>query len=276
MADNIRLDRRGFEAGLAGVHAVSPIAFVADVGSTSVGVGARRMLGAILLIGLTSLAPSAASSQVALHCRGQWGVPKLVDDARGIATLSDDGNCLTLAVDSPCVAKTKARCVLASKPFPFKSNTRYRLSCAMRTGSPGLVQLGVGYWPNGFDRFFQTFIPFPVTSDWETYSFEFRTPPTDVIPALAVGKTCGYVKLPYGVDAASPFFRTVRVAPQPAGLKKIRAKTPCPQGIIETDFQFDGDKAKGTIVLPMGLTGEFVWRDASVPLVPGVNKVSVP
>ena len=164
---------------------------------------ARRMLGAILLIGLTSLVSSAAFSQVALHCRGQWEEPKLVDDAHGIATLSYDGNCLTLAVDSPYVAKTKARCVLASKPFPFKSNTRYRLSCAMRTDSPGVVQLGVGYWPNGFDKFFQTFIPFPVTSDWETYSFEFRTPPTDVIPALAVGKTCGYVKLPYGVDAAS-------------------------------------------------------------------------
>ena len=39
MADNIRMDRRGFVAGLAGVYAVSSVTFAADVGSTSVGVG---------------------------------------------------------------------------------------------------------------------------------------------------------------------------------------------------------------------------------------------
>jgi hypothetical protein len=74
-----------------------------------------------------------------------------------------------------------------------------------------------------------------------------------------------------GVTPAAPGFKSVRVAPQPAALKKIVSKTPHPKGFVELDLRFDGDKVNGTVKLPEGVPGEFVWRGASVPLKPGAQ-----
>ena len=76
-----------------------------------------------------------------------------------------------------------------------------------------------------------------------------------------------------GVTPSAPFFKTVRVAPQPSGLKEIRSKTPCPQGVVETDLRFDGEKVSGTVTLPKGLTGEFVWQGKTLPLKTGENAI---
>ena len=77
-----------------------------------------------------------------------------------------------------------------------------------------------------------------------------------------------------GVTPASPFFRTVRVAPQPAGLKHIHAKTPCPQGTVETDLSFGEDgSVKGFVTLPEGMTGVFEWKGAFGALKPGKNEI---
>ena len=76
-----------------------------------------------------------------------------------------------------------------------------------------------------------------------------------------------------GVTPSEPFFRRVRVAPQPAGLKEIRARTPCPQGVIETSLRFEDGAVSGTVTLPAGLDGEFLWGERRVDLVPGVNRL---
>ena len=78
-----------------------------------------------------------------------------------------------------------------------------------------------------------------------------------------------------GVRPTSPYFRTVRVAPQPAGLKWIRAKTPCPQGTVDTDLAFEGEAVSGTVTLPPGMTGVFEWRGRTQALVSGENKIAV-
>lgn len=78
-----------------------------------------------------------------------------------------------------------------------------------------------------------------------------------------------------GVTPAEPFFRTVRVAPQPGGLKRIDAATPHPKGLIETRLAFDGDSVSGEVVLPDGVTGEFLWRGKSLPLHGGANKIDM-
>ena len=67
----------------------------------------------------------------------------------------------------------------------------------------------------------------------------------------------------------------MRVAPQPAGLKFVKAKTPCPQGIIETALRFEGDAVRGTVTLPKGLTGVFEWRGKTRPLAPGRQEVEL-
>ena len=76
-----------------------------------------------------------------------------------------------------------------------------------------------------------------------------------------------------GVTPAAPFFRKVRVAPQPAGLRRISARTPCPMGIVETELAFEGEGVSGTVTLPDGLEGEFVWHGVKRSLRAGKNAV---
>ena len=78
-----------------------------------------------------------------------------------------------------------------------------------------------------------------------------------------------------GVRPDSPFFRTVRVAPQPAGFRQVRAKTPCPKGVVETDLNFEGKGVSGAVTLPAGLTGVFEWQGRTLPLKAGKNAVAL-
>ena len=79
-----------------------------------------------------------------------------------------------------------------------------------------------------------------------------------------------------GVTPAAPGFSKVRIAPCPGSLKKINCKTPHPDGFIETDLQFDGKGGvKGSISLPEGLTGEFVWNGKIIALKPGRQEIDL-
>ena len=76
-----------------------------------------------------------------------------------------------------------------------------------------------------------------------------------------------------GVRPASPFFKTVRIAPDPAGLKRIRATTPSPCGPIETALEFADGGVSGAVTLPKGLSGEFVWNGRTQSLSEGRNEI---
>ena len=79
-----------------------------------------------------------------------------------------------------------------------------------------------------------------------------------------------------GVTPAAPFFAKVRVAPSPGSLRSVRAKTPHPRGFVEADFRFDEKGGvSGSVTLPDGVTGEFVWKGEPRPLQPGFNDVSL-
>ena len=77
-----------------------------------------------------------------------------------------------------------------------------------------------------------------------------------------------------GVMPSSPFFKTVRVAPQPGELKSVKAKVPHPKGFVEVDLAFDGDAATGTVTLPDGINGEFVFGGRTLPLTAGTNHLA--
>ena len=79
-----------------------------------------------------------------------------------------------------------------------------------------------------------------------------------------------------GVTPSSPRFGSVSVAPQPAGLKRVSARTPTPRGVVAVDLAFaDDGSAEGTVTLPDGLPGTFEWAGRVLRLHPGTNKVSV-
>ncbi|OPZ81355.1 MAG: Bacterial alpha-L-rhamnosidase [bacterium ADurb.Bin429] len=78
-----------------------------------------------------------------------------------------------------------------------------------------------------------------------------------------------------GIRPAAPGFQRVRVAPQLGGLAWASGTLPHPNGAITADVRTAGDGARAAIILPDGVTGEFVWKGESRPLAPGENRVEV-
>ena len=72
-----------------------------------------------------------------------------------------------------------------------------------------------------------------------------------------------------GVTPAEPYFKSVRIAPQPGGLKWIDSATPHPKGMILVKLRFDGAEAKGEVTLPEGVSGVFEWKGQRQTLAPG-------
>ena len=78
-----------------------------------------------------------------------------------------------------------------------------------------------------------------------------------------------------GVCPAAPLFAKVKVAPAPGNLTAIDARTPHPKGAITTSLRFSGDGVSGTVALPVGITGEFVWKGKSTILSGGLNTIGL-
>ena len=78
-----------------------------------------------------------------------------------------------------------------------------------------------------------------------------------------------------GVRPASPGFRTVRIAPQPGKLPRILSRTPHPDGFIGLDLKFEGGGCHGTVELPSGITGVFVWGAKEQKLAGGANAIDM-
>lgn len=79
-----------------------------------------------------------------------------------------------------------------------------------------------------------------------------------------------------GIRPDADGFARVRVAPQPGPLKFVRATMPSPKGDISVDLKFVDGAAVGTVTLPEGLGGDFVWKGACTPIRAGANAIRVP
>ncbi len=81
-----------------------------------------------------------------------------------------------------------------------------------------------------------------------------------------------YFSLVAGIQPGSPGFETVRIAPQPSQLEKIEADYPTKHGVIQLNLTFsEKENAKGSITLPEGMSGEFVWQQQKLQLHSGKN-----
>jgi hypothetical protein len=81
-----------------------------------------------------------------------------------------------------------------------------------------------------------------------------------------------YFSLVAGIRPSSPGFETVSISPMPGELPKVDVSYPTVKGKItmKVDFPKNG-KPSGTIVLPEGMTGEFVWKGKKYELAQGEN-----
>ena len=82
---------------------------------------------------------------------------------------------------------------------------------------------------------------------------------------------CNLPRYLAGVEPVGDFFRSVRIAPNPAGLRRIDCAVPSPRGAIEVELSFAGDEVFGTVTLPEGLDGVFAWRGRETPLKGGTT-----
>ena len=76
-----------------------------------------------------------------------------------------------------------------------------------------------------------------------------------------------------GIKPAANGFTAVRIAPQPGGLKWLKATMPTPKGDIVLDLRFKDNAVSGTVTLPDALPGTFVWQGSGHPLHSGANTI---
>jgi len=76
-----------------------------------------------------------------------------------------------------------------------------------------------------------------------------------------------------GIRPAADGFAKVLVAPQPGGLRFVKASMPTPKGAVSVDLHFDRERVSGTVTLPPGLPGGFRWKGVEKPLAEGVNEL---
>ena len=74
-----------------------------------------------------------------------------------------------------------------------------------------------------------------------------------------------------GISPAEPGFKTVRIAPHLGDLKHLEASYPHPLGLIRVKYE----GSSGTVELPSGLAGTFVWKGREIGLHEGSNSVSL-
>lgn len=77
-----------------------------------------------------------------------------------------------------------------------------------------------------------------------------------------------------GIDSASPNFKTVKIEPHLGDIKNISGEMPHPSGTISVSYHVS-KKLSTTINLPSGITGNFVWKGKTYPLVEGENKLKI-
>lgn len=77
-----------------------------------------------------------------------------------------------------------------------------------------------------------------------------------------------------GVEPAEPGFRSVKVEPHLGTLHTIKGKIPHPAGFIYVELTRKGQGLKGSVTLPVGLSGTFVLGKQSLPLHAGKNEIN--
>jgi hypothetical protein len=78
-----------------------------------------------------------------------------------------------------------------------------------------------------------------------------------------------------GIRPSADGYAKVEIAPQPSGLGFIKSTVPTPKGVVCMDLKFQDGTVKGSVALPKGLEGVFRWKNVSMPIKSGANKIDI-
>jgi hypothetical protein len=85
-----------------------------------------------------------------------------------------------------------------------------------------------------------------------------------------------FLSLVAGISPAEPGFQSVEIAPALGPLEKIDADMPHPAGTIYVHLERSGKQGiKGSISLPPGLHGTFIWDNTKLNLTPGIQVIKL-
>jgi hypothetical protein len=167
-----------------------------------------------------------------------------------------------LAVLSGCVQGDKARALvvrLNTEPGLTQCTQYFRFYLLRAMKAVGLGDQYVSMlqpWHDMLARGLTTFAerPDPTRSDCHAWS---ASPLYEFLATVC------------GVEPASPGFKTVRIEPHLGYLTHVQGTVPHPAGDIKVAFTRTAKGIEGEIVLPPGLSGNFLWQGRVVPLHPG-------
>jgi len=132
---------------------------------------------------------------------------------------------------------------------------RFYLTQALKkAGLADLYTETLGLWIEMLEKGLTTFAenPDPTRSDCHAWS---ASPNYDFLATIA------------GIRSGSPGFKTVKMEPAPGSLIYLKGQMPHPAGNIVFDLKTrEKTGISGTVELPPGLTGVFLWKGKSVPL----------
>jgi hypothetical protein len=145
------------------------------------------------------------------------------------------------------------KCTLYFKFYLFRALQK----CGM--GDEYLNQLGP--WKNMVDMGLSTFAETDINPRSECHAWS-ASPNFDLLHLVA------------GIHPAEPGFRSVTIAPNFGDLAFVKATLPHPAGRIAVDLRKTARNGiEGEILLPQNLKGTFVWRDKSVELKGGSQRI---
>ena len=78
-----------------------------------------------------------------------------------------------------------------------------------------------------------------------------------------------------GIEPASSGFKTVKIAPNMGTLNNIEGEMPHPKGPIKVSLKKTKKGITGSVTLPAGLTGSFVWGDKTITLREGEQAITL-
>ncbi len=79
-----------------------------------------------------------------------------------------------------------------------------------------------------------------------------------------------------GIRPKTPGFATVSIQPHLGSLQRLSAAIPHPKGVIEAEYSRHAAGVEARITLPIGLSGELLWRGKSYDLHEGKQQLNLP
>jgi hypothetical protein len=138
----------------------------------------------------------------------------------------------------------------------------YMVQALKKTGMADLYIDQLKPWHEMINKGLTTFAekPDPTRSDCHAWS---ASPNYDLLATVC------------GIMPSSPGFKTVTINPALGPLKNVNGKLFLPDynDYIEVELNKDGEKLKGQVYLPEGLSGIFSWNGQSIPLKGGKQRI---